>query len=267
MIELYNGDCLEVMKNIKDKSVDLIITSPPYYNAKDYSHWDTYESYIQFLKDVFKMTYSKLKDGRMCCVNISTIIEPRIKRSSESKRIPLPFHFVNLMEEIGFKFLEDIIWVKPEGSAKNRNGQFYQHRKPLTYKPNIVNEYIFVFQKPTDRLIDKILKSYDKDTINNSLIKWDYERSNVWYINAETHSDHPAPFPLKIPTKLIEYYSFVDDIIIDCFMGSGTTGVACKNTNRNFIGIELDKNYFEIAKSRIENTVVNTENKENLELW
>ena len=127
--KVYNVDCLEGMKQIEDNSFHLCVTSPPYFNARDYSHWDTYEDYIDWLKQVFSEVYRVLKDGRMCCVNISVIIQPRAKRSEESKRIALPFHFVNLMEEIGFKFIEDIIWVKPDGSAKNRNGRFFQGKE------------------------------------------------------------------------------------------------------------------------------------------
>ena len=86
-----------------------------------------------------------MKEGRFCCVNISNIIIPRKNRSCESKRLPLAFHFVNIMEQIGFKFIEDIIWEKPSGSVFNRNGGFFRNRQPLTYKPNCVNDYIFVF--------------------------------------------------------------------------------------------------------------------------
>ena len=252
--KLYNGDCLDVMTDLIENGdkVDLIVTSPPYYNAREYSHWDNYEDYLLFLEKTFSKAFDILKDGRMCCVNLSVVIEPRLKRSCESKRIPIPFHFVSVMEKIGFKFLEDIIWVKPEGSAKNRNGRFYQDRNPIQYKPNIVNEYILVFQKPMKGLIDKIIRQYKITDNGESKIIGEYERSNVWYINPETKSKHSAPFPLELPSKLISYYSYKNDIILDMFMGSGTTGVGCMNTDRKFIGIEIDENYFEMSKNRIE---------------
>ena len=251
--KLYNGDCLEVMnKLIKEGiQVELVVTSPPYYNAKEYSHWNKYEDYLSFLEETFSKVFNLLKDGRMCCVNLSVVIEPRLKRSCESKRIPIPFHFVNIMEKIGFKFLEDIIWVKPEGSAKNRNGRFYQDRNPVQYKPNIINEYILVFQKPMNGLIDKIIRQYKLVDNGESKVEGDYERSNVWYINPETKSKHPAPFPLDLSTKLISYYSYKNDTVLDMFMGSATTGVSCANLNRNFIGIELDKNYFNMSCKRL----------------
>lgn len=257
MYKLLNGDCLEVIKNIPNESIDLIVTSPPYFNAREYSQWDTYDDFLKWLKEVFALTYDKLKEGRMCCVNLSVIIQPREKRSCESKRIPLPFHFVSLMESIGFKFLEDIIWVKPEGAAKNRNGGFFQHRQPVSYKPNVVNEYILVFQKPSKYLIDKIVRSYQGEIKEKSLVEDGYERSNVWYINPETKSKHPAPYPEELCEKLIKYYSYCGDIVLDMFLGSGTTGVASVKNNRNFIGIDISEEYCEIAKERIEDIINN----------
>lgn len=254
MIDLYNDDCLNKLKDIKN--VDLIITSPPYFNVKNYSHWETYEDFLKWLREVFILIFNSLKEGRFCCVNISNIIIPRENRSCESKRLPLAFHFVNIMEQIGFKFIEDIIWEKPSGSVFNRNGGFFRNRQPLTYKPNCVNEYIFVFQKPCDFLIDKIIKEYKyKDVYIESLVSDNYEKTNIWKINPETKSKHPAPFPLKLSDNLIRYYSYKNDIILDPFMGSGTVGVSCKLLNRSFIGIELNKKYFCMVKSRIENTI------------
>jgi DNA modification methylase len=251
-MELINGDCLKELTKIKDNSIDLIVTSPPYFNVKEYSHWETYDDYMDWLKQVFLQCYSVLKEGRMCCVNISTIIIPRKNRQDESKRIALPFHFVNIMEDIGFKFLEDIIWLKPNPSVPNRNGGFYRHRKPVAYKPNCVNEYVFVFQKPIDCLIDDIIKGYDKNTVENSLIKEEYYKTNVWEISPVKNKFHPAVYPYKLAYHLVKYYSFQLDIVLDPFMGSGTTGKVCKDIGREFIGIELNKDYFDLALSQID---------------
>ena len=250
--QLINDDSNNALKNIKNNSIDLIITSPPYYNTKTYSQYESYEVYLNFLYNIFTKCFELLKEGRMCCVNLSPIIIPRQSRQHESKRIPLPYHFVNLMEDIGFKFLEDIIWVKPNGSVPNRNGGFYRHRKPVAYKPNCITEYILIFQKPSKHLIDKILKEYSEEIVNESLVKDNnYEKTNVWYMNPTKNRNHPAPFPLALPYKLIEYYSFRNDLILDPFMGIGTTGVACKKLNRRFIGIDYKKEYYDIAKKRI----------------
>ena len=100
MIDLYNDDCLNKLKDIKN--VDLIITSPPYFNVKNYSHWEIYEDFLKWLREVFILIFNSLKEGRFCCVNISNIIIPRKNRSCESKRLPLAFHFVNIMEQWDF---------------------------------------------------------------------------------------------------------------------------------------------------------------------
>lgn len=252
---VYNMDCLEGIK-LLDTNIDLIVTSPPYYNTKEYSHWNTYEEYLKWMENVFYLLYEKIKDGRMCCVNLSVILEPRKNRSSESVRIPLPFHFVHIMEKIGFKFLEDIIWVKPEGAAKNRNGRFFQDRQPVQYKPNVINEYILVFQKPSNHLIDNIVRSYKGEIKEKSLIADGYERSNVWRINPETRSKHPAPFPEELCEKIIKYYSYVGDIVLDPFMGSGTTAKMAKMNKRNYIGFETCQEYCKIADKRLESIAI-----------
>ena len=159
MNQILLGDCSKILKTLGDESVHLTCTSPPYYNARAYSIWPTYEEYLQFLRDVFTEVLRVTKAGRMCAVNLSPVIEARKSRSHESKRLAIPFHFFSLMEQMGWKYIDDIVWLKPEGAAINRNGGFYQHRKPVAYKPNIVTETIFIFQKPADFLIDKVVRS------------------------------------------------------------------------------------------------------------
>ena len=220
---IYNEDCNDTIKRLEDNSVDLVLTSPPYYNTKDYSQYKNVKDYMSQMEEVFTGIERILKPSRMCVINISPVIVPRKNRSEQSYRIPLPYYFVPMMEEIGFEFLEDIIWKKPDGSSYNRNGGFYRHRKP-----NIVTEYILVFKKKADFLIVKILK-------NNSLVDIDYEKTNVWEIQPQTKSWHPAPFPDKLAENIIRYYSYENDLIYDPFAGSGTTGKIAKKMNRNFI--------------------------------
>ena len=241
---------LTQLKNNKQK-IHLTITSPPYYNVKDYVVYHDYTEYLNTLKNVFTLVYEITEDGRMCCVNLSNILIQRENRNCESTRIPLAFHFVPLMENIGWKFIEDIIWVKPEGAAKNRNGGFFQHRQPVAYKPNIINEYIFVFQKPSKYLIDKIVRGYDAITSLNSKVNDGYERTNVWKINPETKSTHPAPYPEVLVENLIKYYSFCGDTVLDPFVGSGTTTISAFKLNRKSIGFEIHKDYIHIFENRI----------------
>jgi DNA modification methylase len=251
---VYNIDCFDGLDNLikDDKQVELTVTSPPYFNVKDYVEYENYKKYLDFLESVFEKTLHVTKPGRMCIVNISNILITRANRNSESKRIPLSFHFVSLMEKIGWEFLEDIVWLKPEGAAKNRNGGFYQHRQPVAYKPNVVNEYVFVFKKPSGALIDKIVRSYGSLDAENSKVVGEYERSNVWKINPKTNSKHPAPYPIELTDKLIQYYSFVGDTVIDPFFGSGTTGLSCKKLNRKCIGFEIHSEYIDMFRKSID---------------
>jgi DNA modification methylase len=155
------------------------------------------------------------------------------------------------MESIGYEFLEDIIWVKPEGAAKNRNGGFYRHRQPVAYKPNVVNEYVLVFKKPSAYLIDRVVRSYTGELKASSLVTGGYERSNVWRINPDTNSQHPAPFPAELSGRLIQYYSYVNDVVLDPFMGGGTTAYSAKQLDRSYIGFELSTKYMEIIRQRL----------------
>lgn len=245
--KIYNEDCLETMNKIEDNSIDLVVTSPPYYNAKDYIQYKDVDDYMNQMKTIFSSLYNKIKESRMVVVNISPVLVPRENRNSQSYRIPLPFYFVPMMEEIGYEFLEDIIWEKPNGSVPNRNGGFFQHRKPLAYKPNIVTEYVLVFKKKSDKLIDHFLK--------NESVEGDYEKTNIWRIQPETKVKHLAPYPQKLVENIIKYYSYKDELVYDPFMGSGTTAVVCQKLDRNFIGSEIHKEYVELSYSRLVKTI------------
>ena len=162
------GDTLDIMKAVPSESVHLTFTSPPYYNARDYSIYQSYNEYLEFLSEVFKQVHRITQEGRFLVVNTSPIIIPRAGRQFSSKRYPIPFDIHRYIMDAGFEFIDDIIWVKPEASVKDRNGGFKQHRKPLAYKPNTVTEYVMVYRKKTDKLIDWNIKQYDDSVVESS---------------------------------------------------------------------------------------------------
>jgi len=241
---IITGDSAVVLQGFEPDCIDLTVTSPPYFNAREYSQYKTYQDYLGVLENIFTEIFRVTKPSRMVIVNLSPVIVERTKRSEQSYRIPIPFHFVPLMEKIGFEFLEDIIWRKPDGAAIPRNRGFFQHRKPVAYKPNVVTEYILVFKKPAPFLIDKVLK-------NEPITDYEIEWTNIWNIQPETRSKHPAPFPEKLAGNCIAYYSYEGDTILDCFCGSGTTLKMASLLNRHYIGIDTSAEYVALANERV----------------
>ena len=243
------GDTREILKSTPDESFHLTFTSPPYYNARDYSIYKSYAEYLSFLEEVFLLTYKKTKEGRFLIVNTSPIIIPRMSRNHSSKRYPIPFDIHSFLVKIGWEFIDDIVWQKPESSVKNRSAGFGQHRKPLAYKPNPVTEYLMVYRKQTDKLIDWNIRQYDNTTVDKSKVKGIYDTSNIWKIDPKHDKVHSAVFPIELCKRVIKYYSFKGDLLFDPFAGSGTFGRAARSLNRYFFLTEKNIKYFEYMKT------------------
>lgn len=243
------GDVLDILKNVNDDSIHLTFTSPPYYNARDYSIYPSYEAYLDFLKKTFEETHRITKEGRFLIVNTSPVIVPRISRAHSSKRYPIPFDLHSILIKQGWEFIDDIIWEKPEYSVKNRIGGFQQHRKPLAYKPNSVTEYLMVYRKKTDKLLDWNIHQYDFDVVKNSKVKDGFETTNIWKIHPKSDKIHSAIFPVELCQRVINYYSFKGDVVFDPFAGSGTLGRTAKALDRKFFLTEKEPKYFEYMKS------------------
>lgn len=245
------GDAREVLGKINDEIFDLVVTSPPYYNAKpEYSEYSNYSEYLSLLSEVFTQCHRTLKEGRFIVVNASPVLIRRPSRNKSSKRIPVPFHINNILEEIGFEFLDDIIWAKPSGAGWNtgRGRRFSADRNPLQYKPVPVTEYFLVYRKKTDKLINWNIKNHpNKEAVEQSKIEDGYEITNLWYEKPSHHPKHPATFPLEIISKIISYYSFKGDLVLDPFAGIGTVGKAALKTGRLFYLIDIEKKYCEVA--------------------
>ncbi|MDR0485164.1 MAG: HEAT repeat domain-containing protein [Elusimicrobiota bacterium] len=251
---VVKADVLETLKVVPDESVHLTFTSPPYYNARDYSIYPSYQAYLDFLTKVFIETCRITKEGRFLIVNTSPVIMPRISRSHSSKRYPIPFDLHPYLVKNGWEFIDDIVWLKPEASVKNRIGGFMQHRKPLGYKPNSVTEYLMVYRKATDKLLDWNMRSYDYETVKKSKVADGYETTNVWKIDPCFDKVHSAVFPVELCKRVIEYYSYKGDLVFDPFGGSGTVGRTAKLLDRLFFLTEKEEKYFEYMKSKTKNS-------------
>lgn len=246
------ADVQEALKVIPDESIHLTFTSPPYYNARDYTIYQSYEAYLDLLTAIFKETHRITKDGRFFVLNTSPVIVPRISRSHSSKRYAIPYDMHPRLTDIGWEFIDDIVWTKPDYAAKNRNGGFFQHRKPLGYKANSVTESVMVYRKKTDKLIDWNIRQYDDETVAASRVMGDYEKTNLWHINPATDKVHPAVFPPELATRVIRFYSFKDDLVFDPFGGSGTVGHVALTHERYFLLCEKETEYVERAKQLLD---------------
>lgn len=245
---LMLGDSREVLKKLPSDSVDLVFTSPPYYNARiEYSEYTTYEEYLEVIRSVIRESARVLVEGRFFVMNISPVLVPRASRSESSKRIAVPFDMHRLFIEEGFEFVDDIIWQKPEGAgwASGRGRRFAADRNPLQYKPVPVTENILVYRKKSDRLIDWFIRKHpDQELVASSKIQDDYEKTNIWYISPARDKRHRAIFPKELADRVIKYYSFKNDVVLDPFGGLGTTGKAATDLERRFVMIEKEPEYF-----------------------
>lgn len=245
---VVQGDVLQTLKYVPAEAIHLTFTSPPYYNARDYSIYKSYNEYLDFLSQVFCQVHRVTKEGRFLIVNTSPVIVPRVSRAHSSKRYPIPFDLHARLVQNGWEFIDDIIWLKPETSVKNRNAGFLQHRKPLGYKPNPTTEYLMVYRKQTDKLLDWNMRAYEWETIQASRIQGKYETSNVWKIDPTFDRVHSAVFPIELCNRVINFYSYKGDLVFDPFAGSGTLGKAARNLHRYFFLTEQERKYVERMK-------------------
>ncbi len=231
------GHSSENMKELPDNSIHLMITSPPYNVTKEYDQNLTLQDYLQLLDNVMKETYRVLVNGGRACVNVANL--------GRKPYIPLTDYVGRIMSEIGFNYRGQIIWDKAASSGGSCAwGSWQSAANPILRD---VHEYILVFSKGS------MSRKKGKDTIKKEdFLDW---TKRIWKMNAESarRVNHPAPFPEELPHRLINLYSFENDIVLDPFMGSGTTAVAAMKNKRRFVGYDVSEEYIKIANNRIAN--------------
>ena len=229
-VDLRLGDCLGILPTLSD--IDLIVTSPPYFNAKEYSYFENYEDYMSFMREFLKHSYTCLKDGGRLCLNIPD-------GYGRNPWVPIYANCVMSIIMSGFTLRGSIVWNKGTGAGKTSWGSWRSSSNPCLIDEH---EMIIIAHKGSPRITGSpIERDYFLQSIHS-----------VWNIKPETKRDHPAPFPLEIPRKLITLYSGRGDTVCDPFAGSGTTGVACIQIQRNFVGIERNVEYYDKAKMRLD---------------
>jgi len=243
------GDCIEVMKYIPNSSIDLVVTSPPYNIGIDYkSGWDsdrlTIIQYKEFSKKYMETIYRIIKQDGRFCLNIGYRLCTIVERSGMDY-----IEILNIAKEIGFKLRETIVWIKtrerenPQSfcGANTAWGSWLSASNPICRS---FFEFIFIFYKEH---IGKQSKGESTMT-KKEFIEY---TQNAWYFSAETNRLHPAPFPKELPMRCIKLLSYKDDIVLDPFVGWGTTAVVAKELYRQYIGIDNNSDYCEIARKRI----------------
>lgn len=238
---IYNADCLEAMKYIKDDSIDLVITSPPYNVGIDYGVYKDnleYKDYLNFTKKWLVEVWEILKENGRIALNV--LYEVNLHK--RGGRIFLASDYWQIMKEIGFKWagLVDLVEAYPQRVKYSAWGSYLSASAPYIYNPK---ECLIIAYK------NKWGKGKGESSLNkNEFIEY---VSGMWKYQAETKKLTEANFSLSIPSKAIKILSFVDDIILDPFCGSGTTCVAAKLLKRNFIGIEINPNYCRVSEARL----------------
>lgn len=262
MNRIYQHSC-ETMPELRDNCVALTVTSPPYWNAIDYDihaankaeHYRTrayaqgysdYTDYLDWLDRVFQEVLRVTKPGGFCAIVIGTVL-------LNGQHYPVPFDLIHRLVKSGWLFHQDIIWHKCTAGVK-RAGVAIQKPYPGYYYPNIMTEYILVFRKPGEPIYKKRAiraKKRSRYTINK-LFTYDIA-NNVWHIAPvpPDQLDHPCPFPEEIPYRLIQLYSYKDQLILDPFTGTGQTTKVANQLDRQYVGYETIKKYAQLSRKRV----------------
>jgi site-specific DNA-methyltransferase (adenine-specific) len=234
------------MREIPDNSLHLMITSPPYHVSKEYDDDLSLKEYLDLLKYAFTETYRVLINGGRACINVANL--------GRKPYIPLSDYISKMMIEIGFNMRGEIIWNKAASASPSTAwGSWQSAANPILRD---IHEYILIFSKGLyrrERTEEDMLEKHNTIT-KEQFMEW---TKSIWIMNAESarRIGHPAPFPEELPNRLIQLYSFTTDIILDPFMGSGTTAISAIKTKRNFVGYDINEEYIKLANIRIKNAI------------
>ena len=229
----------EAMAELPDHSVHLMVTSPPYNVGKEYDENLTLEEYLAFLERVMGEVYRVLVPGGRACVNVANL--------GRKPYIPMNGLIARSMIDLGFLMRGEIIWDKAASASTSTAWGSWQSASNPTLRDT--HEYILVFSKGTFKRpkVEGRESTISKDEF------LEYTKS-VWGFASESAKKvgHPAPFPVELPYRLIQLYTYSNEVILDPFMGSGQTALAAKKTGRHYVGYEVNEEYLSLANERIQ---------------
>jgi DNA modification methylase len=223
---------------IPDNSVALSFTSPPYNVGKQYDDDMTLEDYLRLIKNVGKEVYRVLVPGGRYVVNIANL--------GRKPYLPINSFFYQIHDEIGFLPMGEIIWQKAAGANGSCAWGSYMSAKAPRIRD--IHEYLLVFSKGDYSRAEKGESDISSEEFMESTL-------SIWKIPPESASriGHPAPFPIELAARVIKLFSYVNDVVLDPFMGSGTTCLAAKKLRRHYVGFEIESEYIKLAEKRLLN--------------
>jgi len=239
-LKIFNEDILKI-QDIKNDSIDLVVTSPPYNVDIKYNEFDdgiSYRKYLSFTKEwLFRVRKFVKTDGRLC-LNIPLDKNKGGQQSAYSD-------IVSIAKRVGWKYHSTIIWNEQNISRRTAWGSWLSASAPYVIAPveAIVIMYKEQWKKKTKGISDITRDEFLSNT------------NGMWEFNGEKGKrlGHPSPFPIELPRRCIRLFSYLDDTVLDPFLGSGSTLLSCLETNRKGIGVEINKEYCKIASERLKN--------------
>jgi site-specific DNA-methyltransferase (adenine-specific) len=242
------------MSRVNDDSVGLVVTSPPYYAGKEYELElgaggipASYIEYLEMLRDVFAECWRVLEPGGRIAVNVANLgRKPYRSLSADVTRI--------LQDDLGFLMRGEILWVKAEGASGSCAwGSYMSAANPVLR--DLTERVIVASKLRLDRSVTRQKREELGLPFENTISKEEFMEATLdtWRIRPESAKrvGHPAPFPIDLPRRLIEFYTYKGDLVLDPFLGAGTTAIAAVRTDRHYVGYDTDTHYVDIAKTRL----------------
>ena len=259
---LLVGDARNRLSEVPDESVQLTVTSPPYNLGKDYegngddrrpiAEWR--ELMEDIISELFRVT---VPDGKVC-INVAASFDS--EANGRYRRVPLRSHVMELCREAGFDFFDEFVWVKEQYATHGDGALLGSYPYPTNVPVNQRHEYVLVFRKYVsedyhDRRELPPAGSERREASKLTSEEWREYAQSLWELprpSPDVDADHPAVFPVELPRRLIALYSFAGDLVLDPFVGTGTTAVAAKQAGRDYVGIDQNRSYVAAARSRLD---------------
>jgi site-specific DNA-methyltransferase (adenine-specific) len=238
------GDARELLKKFPSNCMHLMVTSPPYNVGKEYDKDLTLSQYLDFLAEVIEQVRRVLVWGGRVCFNVANL--------GRKPYLPLHKYIIDLFEEIGFLMRGEIIWYKGDAVAGSSTA-WGTWMSPINPTLRDTHEYLLVFSKGTFHR--RKTEGRERTISRDEFVEF---TKSVWTFAPEsaTKVGHPAPFPVELPYRCIQLYTFKGDVVLDPFVGSGTTCLAAAMTGRHYVGIDINERYVKLAEKRISDYIV-----------